>query len=132
MTECIHGLDINQCGVCSGRSTVRHGVVDGAWVGKRFALIYAPSVHDGTFLHLNREGDHWKIRWYQSAHSPATELAQSGRASTRRVLDLETIEIVHEIDYPYSSSPGGVTVKDSRYWFGEIQRANDLHDIGTT
>ena len=98
--------------------------------GKTFALIYAPSLRPDTFLHLNREGDHWKIRRYRSPSKPAEELAQSGRASTRQVLDLASLEILYEIAYPYSTSSGGVSVTDSRYWFDEIAKVNARHGIG--
>ena len=98
--------------------------------GKSFALIYAPEIREDTFLHLNREGDHWKIRWYSSPSKPAVELAQSGRATTRQVMDLSSVAIVHEIAYPYSSSPGGVSVTKSDYWFDEIAKVNAQHGIG--
>jgi hypothetical protein len=98
--------------------------------GKSFALVYAPTLRRDTFLHLNREGDHWKLRWYSSPNRPATELAQSGRASTRLALDLRDVDFEHEIAYPYSTSPGGVSVTDFRFWFDEIARINAAYDIG--
>jgi len=98
--------------------------------GKSFALVFAPRVRPGTFIHLNLEGDHWKLRWYPSPTRPAVELAQSGRASTRLLLDLDDVEFVHEIPYPYSTSAGGVSVKNVGYWFDEIAKANRAHDVG--
>jgi hypothetical protein len=97
--------------------------------GKSFALVLAPTLRPDTFLHLNREGDHWKLRWYRSPNQPAIELAQSGKASTRLDLDLRDVEFVHELSYPYSTSPGGVSVLDSRYWFDEISKANAIYDV---
>ena len=129
MTECIHGLVEDQCGVCGG-GVRRAGGHMGTMVGKSFALVFVPSLRADTFLHLNREGDHWKFRWYSSPRRPATELAQSGRASTRLVLDLRDIEFVHEIAYPYSSRPEGVSVTDFRYWYDEIAKVNAAHNVG--
>ena len=123
MTECIHGLEEDFCGVC-GRSAQGSSVQTGTMAGKSFALVYAPSLRDDTFLHLNREGDHWKFRWYSSPHREAIVEAQSGKSFTRRVLELNSVELVHEISYPYTTSPGGVSVTDYRYWFNEIAKAN--------
>jgi hypothetical protein len=97
--------------------------------GKSFALIYAPNLRPDTFLHLNREGEHWKFRWYSSPTKPAVELAQSGRASTRQLVDLASVEILHEVGYPYSTSPGGVSVTNSRYWFDEVTKLNVRHGV---
>lgn len=129
MRECIHGLEEEQCGIC-GTSARRASRRDGTMAGKSFALVFLPSLREDTFLHLNREGDHWKLRWYSSPIRPATELAQSGRASTRLLLDLRDMEFVHEIAYPYSTRPDGVSVTNSRYWFDEIAKVNAAHDIG--
>ena len=129
MTECIHGLVENQCGVC-GVGSRRSGGHMGTMAGKSFALVFAPGLRSDTFLHLNREGEHWKIRWYSSPSRSAIDLAQSGRASTRLVLDLRDVTFVHEIAYPYSSSPEGVSVTNFRYWYDEIAKVNAAHDIG--
>jgi hypothetical protein len=129
VNECIHGLEDEQCSQC-GERLRRASDVEGTMAGKSFALVFAPSLRDDTFLHLNREGDHWKIRWYSSSNRPANELAQSGQASTRLVVALSEIEFVHEISYPYSTSPGGVTITDHRYWFDEIAKVNAKHNIG--
>lgn len=129
MIECIHGLDEHDCDICTG-SKRSSGRPTSSMAGKSFALVFAPSLRADTFLHLNREGDHWKFRWYSSPHLPAVELAQSGVASTRLVLDLASVEFVHEIAYPYSTSGGGVSVTDYRYWFDEIARVNARHNIG--
>ncbi|MER3388568.1 MAG: hypothetical protein RJQ01_00920 [Microcella sp.] len=43
------------------------------------------------------------------------------------VLDITKLEIEHELAYPYSTSPSGVTVEDSRYWFDEIAKANSKY-----
>lgn len=128
MTECIHGLEENQCGGC-GASSLRPAGMSGSMVGKSFALVFAPSLRDDTFLHLNREGDHWKFRWYSSPSQPATELAQSGKATTRLRLELSEVEFVHEIAYPYSTSPGGVSIRNSAFWFDEIAKTNASHNI---
>lgn len=129
MGECIHGLDEDRCDVCASSTRVA-GVHGTTMAGKSFALVFVPSIRAHTFLHLNREGDHWKLRWYQSPSHPATELAQSGKKSTRLELDLSDVEFVHEISYPYSTNPGGVSVTDSRFWFHEIAKVNAAHDIG--
>lgn len=134
MPDCIHGLEEELCGACGdmrARSNSAMGL-GGTMAGKSFALIYAPSIRHDTFLHLNREGFHWKIRWYQSATDKPFEIAQSGIASTRRVYNLNSIPFEHEIAYPYSTSPGGVTIKDSQYWFDEIAKANATHGISAT
>lgn len=96
-------------------------------MGKTFALIYAPGVREDTFLHLNREGLRWKVRWYSSPHKPPTALAQSGLATTRQVLDLSSVKICQEISYPYSSAPDGVTVENSQYWFDQVLQTNTKH-----
>jgi hypothetical protein len=131
MTECIHELNAEQCSVCAAKSSIAHEGGASTMAGKSFALIYAPAIRRDTFLHLNREGDHWKIRWYSSPSRPATEVAQSALASRRQVLDLASVEIIHEVAYPYSTSPSGVTVRDSRYWFDEIERTNAEHGISS-
>jgi hypothetical protein len=129
MADCIHGLEEDQCGSCGTRA-LSADRRKGTMAGKTFALVFAPALRGDTFLHLNREGDHWKFRWYSSPSRPATELAQSGKASTRLQLDLAGVELVHEIAYPHSSSPDGVSVKDFRYWYDEIAKLNAAHDIG--
>ncbi len=131
MDECIHGLDPDRCDSCRTQSSHGHGPNDD-WTGKSFALVFAPSLRDDTFLHLNREGDHWKLRWYPSPDRPAVELAQSGKASTRVPLELDDLQRPVEIPYPYSTRPGGVSIKDSRYWFDEIAKANAEHGIEST
>lgn len=131
MAECIHELDEESCGVCSdGARRSRQAAYDGSMAGKSFALVYAPSVRGDTFLHLNREGDHWKIRWYSSPSAPARELAQSGSATTRLAINLADVVLVHEIAYPYSTRPGGVSVRNSRYWFDEIEKTNAAYGVG--
>ncbi len=129
MTECIHGLHTEQCDVCSATPTPGRAAGSRSMAGKSFALIYAPTIREDTFLHLNREGIHWKIRRYWSPSKPAEEIAQSGLASTRQVLDLASLEIVHEVAYPYSTSPSGLSLKDSPYWFDEIAKANAQYGI---
>ena len=128
MAECIHGLEEDRCDACASRVRAAAGS-DGTMAGKSFALVFAPSLRQDTFLHLNREGDHWKLRWYRSPSHPAVEVAQSGKASTRLLLDLNEVDFVHELSYPYSTSTGGVSVTNSRYWFDEIARVNAAHDI---
>lgn len=129
MDECIHGLESDRCDSCNAQTSRGHGPT-AEWAGKSFALVFAPSLRDDTFLHLNREGDHWKLRWYSSPNRRAIELAQSGKSSTHLILDLNELHLEHEISYPYSSSPGGVSIKDSRYWFDEISKVNGEHGIG--
>jgi hypothetical protein len=58
------------------------------------------------------------------------ELAQSGKATTRIVMELNDVDIVHEIPYPYSTSPGGVSVEKSEYWFDEVAKANRTYGVG--
>jgi hypothetical protein len=127
MTECIHGLDAKDCGTCNCASNRRDGS-DGTMAGKSFALVFAPGLCADSFIHLNREGDHCKFRRYSSPNRPPTELAQSGKSS-RLSIDIKDVRIVHEISYPYSTSLGGVSVADSRYWFGEIEKANDAMEV---
>jgi hypothetical protein len=128
MAECIHGFEEEQCAICASSGREGHSMT-GTMAGKTFALVYAPTLRNDTFLHLNREGDHWKFRWYRSPHQRPVELAQSGKASTRTQLELKDVAFVHEVAYPYTTDAGGVTVNDSAYWFDEIARANDEHDI---
>lgn len=101
-------------------------------VGHSFALIYAPSIRRDTFVHLNRQGDSWKIRRYLSPSRPAEEIAQAGERRTKLVVDLDSLEIVHHLDYPHSRMPLGVTIEDSRYWFDEIVKANATYGISAT
>lgn len=130
MAECRHGMDEASCATCTSPSRSA-GAPTGSRAGQSFALIYAPSLNRETFLHLNRQGDSWKIRHYPSPHGAPRELAQAGAKSTRMVLDLDELEIVHEVAYPYSTSPSGVSVEDHRYWFDEIAKTNSKFDIGT-
>lgn len=123
MTECRHGFDGAECDLCLTAARPA-GERSGSREGQTFSLIYAPSLRAHTFLHLNRQGDSWKIRDYTSPQHPAEEIAQAGEKSTKLVLNLAELEIVHEIDYPYSRKPFGVTITDSRYWFDEIAKAN--------
>ena len=129
MEECIHGLDAARCDSCHSQHSRGHSPNE-AWAGKSFALVFAPSMREDTFLHLNREGDHWKLRWYSSPNRPAVELAQSGKSSTRLLIELDDLQRPIEIPYPYSTSPGGVSIRDARYWFDEIARMNAEHGIG--
>lgn len=131
MAECIHGLEEVLCGACGDqreRASSRMGL-GGTMAGKSFALIYAPSIRHDTFLHLNREGVHWKIRWYRSPNEKPFEIAQSGLASTRRVYNLRNVPFVYEVAYPYSTSPGGVSVEKAQYWFDEIAKINAKHEV---
>lgn len=123
MTECRHGFDEAECDLCltSARPASER---TGSREGQTFSLIYAPSLRVHTFLHLNRQGDSWKIRDYTSPQRPADEIAQAGEKSTKLVIDLAQLEIVHEIAYPYSNTPLGVTIENPRYWFDEIAKAN--------
>lgn len=126
--ECIHGLESSRCETC--KATTSRGSNPGSeWSGKSFALVYVPSLRRDTLLHLNREGDHWKLRWYNSPSQPAVELAQSGRSSRGLVLDLQAVLRPPQIAYPHSSGAGGVSIKDSRYWFDEIAKMNKEHGI---
>jgi hypothetical protein len=47
------------------------------------------------------------------------------------VYNLNNVTFVHEIAYPYSTSPGGVSVENARYWFDEIAKANTAHDVSS-
>ena len=123
MAECRHGFDEAECDLCLAAARPASERT-GSREGQSFALIYAPSLDAGTFLHLNRQGDSWKIRRYSAASRRPEELAQSGEKTTRMMLDITKLEIEHQIAYPYSTSPSGVTVEDSRYWFDEISKAN--------
>jgi hypothetical protein len=129
MSECRHGFDEGECDLCitAARPASERA---GSREGQTFTLIYAPSLREDTFLHLNQQGDSWKIRHYGSPHRAAEEVAQSSEKRTRRMVDLTTLEIVHQIPYPYSNTPSGVTVEDPRYWFDEIAKANAKHNVG--
>lgn len=127
VTECIHGFPTDQCATCLGDGGAGRSRGDGSKTGQSFALVYAPGLRQDTFLHLNREGEHWKIRWYPSPTSPPVELAGSAQSSSTYVADLRSVELRHEIWYPTSMASDGVTVKDSRYWFDAIARANAQH-----
>lgn len=129
MSECIHGFEPGQCGTCGENSPGVGRATEWGEV-QSFSLVYIPSHWPATFVHLNVQGDHWKLRDYQSPHRRPIELAQSGEASTRLVLDLAKLVRVHELSYPHSRTPTGVGVTDSRYWFDEIQKANHSHAIG--
>lgn len=128
MAECIHGFEEETCGDCAARTAAGRAST-GTMAGKSFALVFVPGLNEFTFLHLNREGDHWKFRWYESATRPATEVAQSGLATTRFHINLSDLQFIHEIAYPYSTSEGGVSVIDSRHWFNEIARQNAKYEI---
>jgi hypothetical protein len=128
MAECIHGFEEASCGDCAARVIAARNST-GTMAGKSFALVFVPRLNEFTFLHLNREGDHWKFRWYESPSRPAIEVAQSGQATTRNHVTLSDLEFIHEIAYPYSTSVGGVSVKDSRYWFDEISQQNAKYAI---
>jgi hypothetical protein len=119
MTYC-EKHDLEFCGGCDEPTTPHRASGTGTGSGKRFALIHAPGLRDDTYLHLNREGETWAIRMYSSPSSPAVELGRSSRPG----VDLAALELADEITYPYSTSPGGVSVEDSRYWFDEIARRN--------
>lgn len=80
MADCIHGLEEDQRGTCGTRA-LSADRREGTMAGKTFALVFAPALRGDTFLHFNREGDHWKFRWYSSPGRLPTELAQSGKAS---------------------------------------------------
>lgn len=129
MTDCVHGFSDGLCGDCSAARSrsVDLGSATRSSGGYGFALVYAPAFRTDTFVHLNREGEHWKIRHYPSPSTPAVGLAQSAPSSSPKVADLESIELRHEIAYPHSLAPGGVTTKDSRYWFDAITKANAAH-----
>ena len=125
MTECMHDFPENECGDCSGSATrSSRPASTGASTGNSFALIYAPLFRKDTFLHLNRQADRWKIRSFPSPHAPAEVLARSAPSSVSLVEDLASVGWLHEIAYPHSRTPEGVTVEDSRYWFDAIERAN--------
>lgn len=125
MTECIHAFPENECADCSGTaSRSSRSVSATTTTGNSFALIYAPLFREDTFLHLNRQADRWKIRRYPSPHAPAEVLAQSAPSSVSLVEDLASVDWLHEIAYPHSRTPEGVTVEDCSYWFDAIERAN--------
>ena len=133
MAECIHGLELDRCDICSPAEPVTRGSGGSkgtSWSGKTFALVYAPSLRGDTFLHLNREGDHWKFRWYPAPDRAYVEVAQSSKTRSRMELNLSDVELVHEIGYLHSSNPGGVKVTNAQYWFDEIARVNAAHGIG--
>lgn len=121
--QCRHGFEEQDCDLCVTASRPASERT-GSREGQSFALIYAPSLDRSSFLHLNRQGDSWKIRRYSSPSRRPEELAQSSEKTTRMMLDITRLEIEHELAYPYSTSPSGVTVEDSRYWHDEIAKAN--------
>ena len=125
MTECRHGFQQDECGDCSGSAaqSIRAGG-GGTTSGNSFALIYAPLLRSDTFLHLNRQADRWKIREYRSPHGSAVVLAQSAPSAASPITELASVRWLHEIAYPHSRTPEGVTVEDARYWFDAIERVN--------
>ena len=125
MTECLHGFDDGQCATCAGDGR-RSGPSSASSTGRTFALVFAPSLRGDTFLHLNRQGDQWKFRWYPAPDAPPVELAQSAPSSGGDPA-LSSIPIQQEIAHPHSSAPEGVGVMDSRYWFDVIERTNREH-----
>lgn len=133
MAECRHETEVDLCDYCSTSSTPRTRESSGKRSdGHSFALIYAPSMRKDTFLHLNRQGERWKIRWYFSPSRPAEDLAQSGEKTTKLDVDLDTLQLVHDLPYPTSRAPSGVKVTNSRYWFDEIASVNAAYGITST
>lgn len=128
MAECIHGSDEELCDYCTAKATGSRGWAR-TMAGHSFALIYAPRLRSDTFLHLNRQGDSWKIRRYFSPSRAPEVVAQSGQLSTKLKLDLDELQIVHDLAYPTSRAQSGVKVTDCRYWHDEIARVNAAHGI---
>lgn len=124
MDDCLHGFEHHECADCLGQVSGSQALSDGTKAGQSFSLVYAPAVREDTFVHLNREGEHWKIRWYPSPNAPAIEMAGS---ASKGLADLDALDLLHEIDYPTSASTDGETIKNSRYWFDAIARANAQH-----
>ena len=127
MTECIHGLEPERCDACATRSSGGRGS-GGTMAGQTFALVYAPSLRSGTFIHLNRQGEHWKFRSYPSRNRNPIEIAQAGTGSKIPHLVLADVEIIQEVAYPHSSA-GGHPVGDSLFWFEEIEKLNASYSI---
>ena len=127
ISECIHGLDEERCETCGTRATSTSDQ-SGTMAGQTFALVYAPSLRAETFIHLNRQGNHWKFRSYPYRNSPPIELAQAGRGSKLPDLVLAEVAILHEIAYPHSSA-GGHSVEDSLFWFEQIEKLNATYSI---
>ena len=109
--------------MCGASGASRSGS-DGTWVGQSFHLVFAPSIRADTFLHLNRQGDHWKLRHYPSRTQRPVVIAQSGPASGGPALNLAMVGFKHERFYPHSSGSDGVRVNNSAFWFDEIAKAN--------
>lgn len=128
MAECIHGMESGTCDLC-GTGTREARAIEGTMAGKSFALVFIPSLRADTYLHLNRQGDHWKLRWYKSPNRDAIVLAQTAPSSTTTPFELTAEMIADEIAYPHSLAPGGVSVKDFRYWYNEIAKANSAHPL---
>ena len=120
VTVCIHEFEPGLCDVCERPSTGGRASSGASMAGKTFELVHVPAVRDDTYLHLNREGESWALRWYPSPSDAAVELGRSSRGD----FDPAFSGVRDSISYPYSTSPGGVTVKDSRYWFREVAQAN--------
>lgn len=98
--------------------------------GHTFALIYAPNLIPGTFVHLNIQGDSWKIRTYPTPEGPYVVVEQAGPKSKRGALDkLGDLRIEIQEPYPHTSTGAGETVENTRYWHNEIVKLNARYDI---
>lgn len=124
MTDCIHGFPEEQCATCLGENATARGAGNGSMAGQSFALVYAPEVREETFVHLNRQGEHWRMRQDPSPSKPAVEVAGSAPSSLTHEPDLSRLARFHEIPYPTSMAAEGVPETDSRFWFDETARAN--------
>jgi hypothetical protein len=120
MTLCMHELKPDQCDICGNPTPSGRFSTGASMAGKTFELVHIPKLRADTYLHLNREGRTWALRWYRSPNEPAIELGRSSRGDT----DPALIGICHSISYPYSLASDGVRVTDSRYWFDEIAKVN--------
>lgn len=120
-TECIHGLDPHQCGICTQRTSRGRRPLGLATSGRTFALIHAPDLEPITFVHLNVQGDTWKIREYPGPDVSFIERAGSG-VDAGEGHQLRDIRIAIWEPYPHTSTRAGESIENTRYWHDEIQK----------
>ena len=130
MGECIHGFESEQCATCQSTARRASASNSGTMAGHSFALIYAPDLVPGTFVHLNIQGDSWKIRTYPTVEGPYVVVEQAGPRSKRGALDrLEDLRIEIREPYPHTSTGEGESIEDCRYWHNEIVKLNAKHGL---
>ncbi|KQO98525.1 hypothetical protein [Leifsonia sp. Leaf264] len=96
--------------------------------GKEFYLVYIPRIREDTFIHLNVEGDTWKLRGYPTPDGPYEVISQTAKSNTKNVIELSEHPRVKQFPYDHSSR-GGESINNNRYWHDEIARRNREHGL---